>query len=99
MPPLSDKQARLLLEITKDEWDARMSPESIARRNAMTTEQLKRLDRLQRAQMMVIEKADLWGTKDIWHGIVATQMAMSNDMDAPVEDIAADALRILGLTP
>lgn len=66
--------------------------------DTMTTAQIGQLDRLQRAQIIVIEKANPLGADEVLHVCTATQMAMTNDMTAPVETIVDNALRILGAT-
>lgn len=81
--------------MTEAEFDAMYD----AMLDAMTDEQIEVRDRLQEAQIIVVEKAKPWGEEELLHVFAATQMAMRNDMDAPVEQIAADALLILGVTP
>ena len=68
-----------------------------AERDTMTTKQLERLNRLQEAQVIVMQTTDAQGTRQIMQCVYAVQMAMANDDAAPVETLVDDALRILGV--
>jgi hypothetical protein len=56
--------------------------------DAITAEEIERLSRLQKAQIIVIEKANPFGNEEVLHVCAVTRRAMGNDMDAPVEKIA-----------
>lgn len=74
------------------------SPEyaaSEAIRDAMTTEQLEQLNRIQEAQLIVIKTTDAQGNAQIMQCVYAVQMAARNDLSASVENLVADALLIL----
>lgn len=66
--------------------------------DSMTTEQIERLNRLQRALTIVLQKNVAYGNKEVLNVIAALQMAMHNDPDAPADTLAADTLLILGVT-
>jgi hypothetical protein len=76
------------------------SPEfaaSEAVRDAMTTEQLEQLNRIQEAQLIVIKTTDAKGNKQIMRCCSAVCMAMALDIASPVETLVDDALSILGV--
>lgn len=82
-----------LVSLPKTEFDAAAFDAML---ETMTTAQIGQLDRLQGAQIIVMKKVNPLGADEVLHVCAATQMAMANDMTAPVETIVDNALRILG---